>query len=132
MCPSWTLGERGRVRHLRGRQWSAPSPARVSWSWGPPGSSRRSPVAVAPLDVRADEQRPRDITTELTYAARKEMQDVGERFAAARFPNLWQWTFAVKEDVTDELARFGLILKAGDSATYRLTELGRVWALDER
>jgi hypothetical protein len=40
---------------------------------------------------------------ELSFAARKEMQDVGARFAAARFPNIWQWTFGVREDVADEL-----------------------------
>jgi hypothetical protein len=69
---------------------------------------------------------------ELTAAARKEMQDVGERFAAARFPNMWRWNFAVKGDVADELARLGLISKAEGGALYRLTELGWTWVLDER
>jgi hypothetical protein len=69
---------------------------------------------------------------ELSFAARKEMQDVGARFAAARFPNIWQWTFGVREDVADELARLGLISRAEDSASYHLNELGRSWARDDR
>jgi hypothetical protein len=60
------------------------------------------------------------------------MKDIAERFAAARFPNTWQWTFGVKEDVAEELIRFGLISNAEDGASHCLTELGRNWVLDDR
>ena len=60
------------------------------------------------------------------------MTVVGERFAAARFPNMWQWTFGVKENLADELSRLGLISKAEDGTSYRLTEVGWNSVLEDR
>ncbi len=56
---------------------------------------------------------------ELTVAAQRVMEALGDRFAAAGFPDPWLWPITVDElDGTfEELARLGLLAQGGGAGS---------------
>jgi hypothetical protein len=69
----------------------------------------------------------------MSAAARNRMIVVGDRFAAAGFPNPYTWMFDDVADVAGEPLALGLIARAEDGRpAYHLTEEGRSWVLAQR
>jgi hypothetical protein len=72
---------------------------------------------------------------DVTAQARTAMEALGDRFASAGFPSLWQWFIAVDEveGTFEELARLGLLAQDGGAGSpCHLTDAGRSWILGHR
>ena len=63
------------------------------------------------------------------------MTQVADRYAANGFPNPWTWLIATDDlhGAVDDLTAAGLVVRKWEAkATYRLSEDGRRWVLDQR
>jgi len=71
-------------------------------------------------------------TLVISDGARNVMQQVAERFAAAAFPNPWQWDIDVGElgGFVEELVALELVARGEVRGRFHLTDRGRSWIFD--